>query len=329
MLKIFICVGIPSSGKSFWAKQEIAKDPDNWVRINNDDIRAMMNNSVYSPAYEKFITDTRNYLIRESLKRDKNVIVDNVNLNKRHFEEVCRIAKSMNKDIQVIEKQFYIELEDAIERDSNRVGTAQVGEKVIRDFWKKSGGKQFKFYKPKVETFVRKTDFTSEIKPLDYDTSLPFAIICDLDGTLSLFNKIDKDGSVIIQYKDAQCRNPYDASKAEYDMVNKPLADILLSFFHEGYHIVFCSGRQESHREYTEKFINKNLGSRCEFNYDLFMRQTGDNRKDDVVKEEIYWKDIATKYNIYAVFDDRLSVCEMWHKLGLSLFRFGDPNDNF
>ena len=56
MIKCILCVGAPASGKSFWAKSEVTKDPTNWVRINNDDIRAMTNGSVYSSDYEKLIT---------------------------------------------------------------------------------------------------------------------------------------------------------------------------------------------------------------------------------------------------------------------------------
>jgi predicted kinase len=93
MLKAIVCVGAPASLKSTWSKAEVAKDPTNWVRINNDDIRAMCNSSVFSTDYEKLITDTRNFLIRESFKRNKNIIIDNVNINKRHWETVCKLAK--------------------------------------------------------------------------------------------------------------------------------------------------------------------------------------------------------------------------------------------
>jgi len=46
MQKIEILVGIPASGKSTYAKSVVAKDPNGWVRINNDNIRAMMHESV-------------------------------------------------------------------------------------------------------------------------------------------------------------------------------------------------------------------------------------------------------------------------------------------
>src|SRR5271170_1778777 len=156
MIKVELLVGIPGSGKSTYAKQVVAKDPSNWVRINNDDLRAMLNGSVWTSEYEKMITDARNYLIRDALKRGKNVIIDNLNINRRHFDDVCKIAKSVNADIQVFEKAFYIELDEAMERNSKREGAARVPDDVVKKWWKDSGGKQFKFFKGRVEIFTER-----------------------------------------------------------------------------------------------------------------------------------------------------------------------------
>jgi len=43
----------------------------------------------------------------------------------------------------------------------------------------------------------------------------------------------------------------------------------------------------------------------------------------------LYEKCIKGKFNVNAVFDDRLQVCRMWHELGLPLFRVGDPDADF
>lgn len=60
------------------------------------------------------------------------------------------------------------------------------------------------------------------------------------------------------------------------------------------------------------------------------MRPKNDNRKDSVVKKEMFDKYIRDKYYIEAVFDDRLQVCQMWHnEIGLPLFRVGDPDADF
>ena len=313
MIKIEMLVGIPGSGKSTYAKQVVAKDPNNWARVNNDDLRAMLNGSVWTSEYEKFITDTRNYLIRDALKRGKNVIVDNLNLNKRHFEDVCKIAKSVNADIQVYEKVFYIELEEAIERDSKREGKAKVGEEIIRKWWKESGGKQLKFYKSKVEIFQeQKGSVNNRVEAPAYVEGVPEAVICDLDGTLALIHG----------------RSPYDAKDCDLkDLPNIPVIETIKAHEQAGRKIIFCSGREDKFRPETERFIkkyvqHKDFNELWDIDYVLFMRKTGDFRKDSLIKEEIYNEHILGKYNVLLVLDDRKQVCELWRdKLGLTCFQ--------
>lgn len=308
MLKIIVPVGIPGSGKSTWAKAEVAKEPSNWVRINNDDLRAMMNGSVWSPDYEKMITEARNYLIRDALKRGKNIIIDNLNINRRHFNDTCKIAKSVNTDVQVYEKAFYVELDEAIERDSKREGKAKVGADIIKKWWKESGGKQFKFYSPRVEVLTqRSVNATSDIDMPIFDDKLPTAILCDLDGTLALMNG----------------RSPYDASTCENDLPNVPVIESIKLYAKAGYKIIFCSGREDKYGLQTKRFIEKY----CEnVEYKLYMRKSDDFRKDSIVKEEIYTDNIKDKYNVLLVLDDRNQVVDFWRSKGLTCFQVA-PGD--
>lgn len=308
MLKIIVPVGIPGSGKSTWAKAEVAKDPSNWVRINNDDLRAMMNGSVWSPDYEKMITEARNYLIRDALKRSKNIIIDNLNINRRHFNDTCKIAKSVNTDVQVYEKAFYVELDEAIERDSKREGKAKVGADIIKKWWKESGGKQFKFYSPRVEVLTqRSVNATSDIDQPIFNDKLPTAVLCDLDGTLALMNG----------------RSPYDASTCENDLPNVPVIESIKLYAKAGYKIIFCSGREDKYGLQTKRFIEKY----CEnVEYKLYMRKSDDFRKDSIVKEEIYTDNIKDKYNVLLVLDDRNQVVDFWRSKGLTCFQVA-PGD--
>lgn len=317
MIRVEMLVGIPGSGKSTYAKQLVAKDPNNWARINNDDLRAMLNGSVWTADYEKFITDTRNHLIRDALKRGKNVVIDNLNINRRHFDDVCKIAKSVNSDIQVFEKAFYIDLDEAIARDAQREGKAKVGEEVIRKWWKESGGKQFNFYKPRVEIFqARKGNLIQSAEVPSHDPNLPTAVLCDLDGTLALIHN----------------RSPYDASDCDIkDLPNTPVIETVLAHYKAGRKIIFCSGREDKYRPETIRFIEKhcliyNSGTCYPIEYQLFMRKTDDFRKDAIIKEEIYQENIEGKFNVLMVLDDRNSVVEYWRSKGLSCFQVA-PGD--
>jgi len=325
MQKIILTVGIPGSGKSTWAKAEVAKDPDNWARINNDDIRAMLNGSVWTAEYEKFITETRNFLIREALKRGKNVTIDNLNINRRHFDDAVKIAKSVNGNFQVFEKAFYIELDEAIARDSKREGKAQVGEKVIKEWWNKSGKKQFKFFKSRTEIVNSYTYEAERVAPPPLVSGVPEAVLCDLDGTLALMNG----------------RSPYDASTCDQDLPNIPVIETVKAHYLQGREIIFCSGREDKYRKQTITFIEKyviapivcdnpmkgNL-TNCvaPIPYKLFMRKEGDFRKDSVIKQEIYDENIKGKYNVLMVLDDRNQVVDFWRSIGLTCFQVAPGN---
>jgi predicted kinase len=308
--KIFLTVGIPSSGKSTWAKEEVAKDPLNTLRLNNDDLRATFNGSVWSSEYEKIIEATRNFLIEKGLKAGKDIIIDNLNLAPKHFSQTCEIVKKCNVDAMVIEKHFYISLEEALERNSKRTGTARLDDKVIEKWWKTSGKEMFKHYKPKVEVFS-KQNHSSSWTPLKQDFIGLDAVIVDIDGTLA------KIGD----------RSPFDASRCdEVDLPNEPVVEMVNLYYRGDFRIIFCSGRMEKDEAPTKRFIARCIPG---LEYELFMRKNGDLRPDDIIKEEIFREKIEGRYIIKAVIDDRAKVCRMWHRIGLNLFRVGDPDAEF
>ncbi len=322
MLKVTLAVGIPGSGKSTWAKEEVRKDPEGTVRICRDDLRNMLSNYHFSDSNEKMVTETKNFLLAHSLKKGRNVILDETNINRRNFEDVCEIVKKLNIDCVVMEKSFFVDLDEAINRDSQRIGSAKVGEDVVRRFWKKSGGNQHKFYKPRVEIITRDSNKSEALK---MNPKLPTAVLCDLDGTLALLNG----------------RNPYDASTCEDDVPNIPVIESLKLYYKAGYKIIFCSGREDKYEAQTRTFIETyctidNFDTPRDrdwipitkpIEYKLYMRKSNDFRKDAIIKEEIFESKIRDKYNVLLVLDDRTQVCELWRdKLGLTCFQVA-PGD--
>lgn len=309
MQKIILCKGCPSSGKSTWAVQEVNKNPDSIVRVNRDSLRVMMNNYHFSESNEKIITSTQSHIMKQALLKGKDVISDNTNINKRNFEDVVKLVKSLNIDCMVMEKHFYIDLQTAIDRDSKREGSAKVGEDVVKKFWKQAGGKQFEFYKPKIEVF-KKSYESKDVAPMLQDASLPKAAVFDNDGTISLLNG----------------RNPYDASTCDNDLPHAHVIETLKLYFNAGYKIIFVSGREEKDRAPTERFYKKHFP---EVTYELYMRPTGDQRKDVLIKEEIFNSKIKDKYFLSAWFDDRLQICRWAYEIGLPIFRVSDPEATF
>ena len=138
------------------------------------------------------------------------------------------------------------------------------------------------------------------VSPPEYNPDLPDALIVDMDGTLSLLNG----------------RNPFDASKCDRDLPNLPILDTIHKW-QSSVNIIVVSGRTDDCQPQTEKWLQQ-----YEVNYaGLYLRKTGDMRKDAIMKEEIYRQHIEGKYNIKFVLDDRQQVVDMWRGFGLTVFQ--------
>lgn len=138
------------------------------------------------------------------------------------------------------------------------------------------------------------------------------AVICDLDGTLAL------------KHND---RTWYDASTCDRDVINTPIKT-LIDLMWDSHHIIFCSAREEKFREPTMTFLDKCFNGKLDnHDFDLFMRQTNDYRKDSIVKHEIYLNQIKPNWNVNFVLDDRRQVVDMWRNaLGLTTLQVAEGN---
>jgi predicted kinase len=296
MLEILLLKGLPACGKSTYAKKLV--EQGSHVRVNKDDLRSMLHNSIYSESNEKFVLSVRDFAVEECLKKNLSVVVDDTNFDGQHFKRMCIIAEKFYKDIVVREKYFPIDLTVAHERNEQRV-VGKVPRSVIDRMYKKYvEGKTVK------ERFVQ---IVNKKEDLTQDKNLPSAIICDLDGTISLFTE--------------EMRSPYDASKCEHDLLNEPVADVINTYFNKGYKILFVSGREDKYREQTEKFLKKHFP---DLTYSLYMRKTGDMRKDTIIKKEIYVDNIWLSYYVRFVLDDRDQVVFGWRSIGLTCFQVAD-----
>jgi hypothetical protein len=98
---------------------------------------------------------------------------------------------------------------------------------------------------------------------------------------------------------------------------------VLKLFAANGYSILLVSGREERFREPTMRFLTKFA---IPYQY-LWMRCTKDYRKDAIIKREIFDSEIAGKYCVEFVLDDRDQVVEMWRRdLHLDCFQVNYGN---
>lgn len=284
MKKVILMKGLPGSGKSTYAKKLVDNNPEQYKRINRDDLRLMFDNGFNSKSNETFIRGVRDLLILKILESGKSVIVDDTNLSEKNLTRITQLAqqhnKSHNENVVVEVKHIETSLEECIKRDALR--EKPVGAKVIKQM-------NNQFFKDSLEYATQNLD-------------LPKAIICDLDGTLALMNG----------------RNPFDAARCDEDLLNNPVANILINYKNLGYKIILLSGREDKFQEPTLKFLASN---KIEFDL-LLMRKTADNRKDSIIKKEIFDAEIRDNYFVEFVLDDRNQVVDMWrNELKLPCFQ--------
>lgn len=143
MKKIILTRGIPASGKSTWAKQEVLKDPEHSIRINRDDLRNM-SGKYWVPAREKYITACAGTLLINAINFKFNtIIIDAMNLNPKETGYLKGMISMMNDTIKDNNDKYIIEIKDftnvpldvCIKRDSKRENP--LGEKVIRGIFNK------------------------------------------------------------------------------------------------------------------------------------------------------------------------------------------------
>lgn len=297
---IYVLIGPPAVGKTTHAHTMVRFI--NAVIISRDNLREMLHGyrPELMPAYydredldelEKTVTDAQDTLIKQALKSGKHVILDNTHLRLKYINDL----KKYNVPLRFV--LLETDLETALYRDDAR--TRHVGE----DFIRKAFGE--------LEHLKKNFDFKNwnpePIEPINYPSiACGGAFVFDLDGTLAL-----RTGD----------RSPFDWKRVGEDEVNEPVKKVLDTIAEYGWEIIICSGRDAVCRPETEKWLTEH---QIEYQR-LYMRPEKDNRKDYIVKEEI-WREIIKEFNILAMFDDRDQVVEHGRKLGFPMFQVQEGN---
>lgn len=286
MTRLIVTKGLPGSGKSTWAEKYVLEhEAGTVVRVNRDSLRDMLHAGRWKGnKTEAFTREMRDRVVHAALNSGRDVIIDDTNLSPKTMADIERLANSPQYTLEI--KDFTdVPLETCIKRDLQR--TKSVGEAVIRRMYRD-------FLAPKPEVY-------------DPDPKLPRVAICDIDGTLAI--KGDRD--------------IYDYSRVEVDKPNLPIVRLVQVLAYDR-DIIFMSGRDDSCYEQTRDWIVEHLGYAYPESIELYMRKTGDKRKDAIVKRELFDEHIRDKYRVDYVIDDRNSVVGMWRSLGLTVLQVAD-----
>ena len=293
--QLLILQGIPGSGKTTFGKELALANPLTHIRVCRDDTRNQFG-KYWVPEREALVTIIEKTMVYEALKAGYNVILDATNLNPKTlkvWEDMVAHLNSVNNQTSVkipiiIEyKRFDTPLEECLRRDALR-GADSRGEKVVLDFHKR-------YCTAPTEPF--------KVEPIVQDPTLPRIIIVDIDGTVAKVNG----------------RGHYEYHKVGTDLPNKPVIERVEDYLSSGRgEVVFLSGREEVCRHLTLDWLFKyiQLGPN---ELTLFMRPTGDHRKDCIVKKEIFDREIKDKFFVEFCLDDRNQVVDLWRAMGLTV----------
>lgn len=306
MPTLTVCKGLPGSGKTTWAKDQmeqrriaiyggtgvefpVSVQPP-IARVNKDDIRTELETKgwQWSHENEKDVVMIRDSRIRQALTSGYDVISDDTNFGK-HEQRLRELAKECNADFALDDHFCQVPIEKCIRRDAQRVGKAKVGEEVIRKMAKQNG--------------------IAQVNPAKYtpNPEAMKAIICDIDGTLALNTG----------------RSPYDPTLYHTDTPNLP-AIAVIRIFHDIklWQIVYVSGRDDTYYKVTRDWL---VDHNCPPG-PLHMRTAGDKREDSIIKSELFDRHVRDRYNVQFVLDDRDRVVKMWRSMGLAVFQVNEGN---
>lgn len=300
MTTITLTYGLPASGKSTWAKEEVKNSEGNIVRVNMDDIRAMLA-LPYSKDAEAVALKVQDQAILSAVKAGKDVIVDNTHIQQNMPK---RIKQLFDGDVLFRVKDFsHISMEDCIERDRNPnrnvLGqpSRTVGSEVIGRMYNSMRASKWKL----TEEWMN--DYAYPLEPYVPDPEVPLCVVFDIDGTLARHH-----------------RSPYDYSRLHTDTVFSHVKELNRLYWEACSSVFIVSGRPDTYRAETEKWLTDN-----EIKYDhLFMRRGDDNRNDADVKHEIFNTEFRKQYEIEAWFDDRDRVVRRMRKLGVNVMQCAD-----
>lgn len=299
-MRAIVTVGVSASGKSTWASDFIEVEASKgviWQRIERDSIRK--NILIVKGISAELEWDKWNWKWEKDVNQHVEMLIEssaangyNIVISDTNLNGArleSLITKLRKLGYDVQVMNFTVSFEEALKRDTKRKNG--VGVSVLAT--------QFEQWN---KQFVTQYEGTK---------GAPKAIIVDIDGTLAHMNR---------------GRGPFEWDKVEQDKLDEEVAAIVKALEYTGeWKIVVMSGRDGICRPQTERWL-----TRHEIWYiDLFMRAEGDMRKDSIIKSEIFWRDIAPKYDVKMVIDDRPQVTRMWRSIGVKVIQVGNPYIEF
>ena len=295
MFRLIATRGLPASGKTTFARRL----QPGVVRVNRDDLRRMMHGErLFTQWAEGQVTKVQRAQVEALLAARVSVCVDDTNLRSRTLRDWAELAQQYGAAFEVHDFTD-VPLEECLRRDAARPEADRVGEAAIRRLH---------------ERYL--ADRALPLPVPAVRTGGP-AAVHEADAERAAIVLVDIDGTVALNVS----RSPYDMTRVGEDVPNEAVIAAVRAMHAAGHGVIFCSGRDASARADTEAWLARHVKVPY---LALHMRAIGDQRKDAIVKQEIYEREIRDRYRVVGVFDDRMQVVRMWRSLGLTVFQVAE-----
>jgi len=281
MQELVITIGLPASGKTTWAEKWILQHSD-YINVNRDDIRLGLQGRA---RYKKFNKWREDLVTEISMATVRGAL----HAGKSVIVSDTNLNPGRNEKWKVMadavgatyREKKFTDIYLGELLDRDARREFPVGQRVITGMFEKGRGIHF----PEVPV---------------YNPELPDCYLCDIDGTIAQMNG----------------RGPFEWMKVNTDLPRKAVIDVVNALA-ENTNMIMLSGRDGVCKDLSADWM-KEQG--VDYSY-FYIRPAGDNRKDTLIKEEIYFNHIKGKYNVLGVFDDRDQVVHMWRHYGLDVFQ--------
>lgn len=336
---LIITHGLPASGKSTWAEEQVRLNPAKAVRVNRDDIRTVLFGEEYHSGSfpqksEAEVTQVSDALIREYLADGREVYVDNTNLNPKNISQLVDVARELGAEVK--QEYFNVPVEECKRRNKLRAeaGGRDVPDSVF-DFMSKLGYsedgniKEFiieddgKVYAVSRETEGMKLleNFSNELNAANPMQGKAVAIL-DIDG--SLFNN-EKDARRFLHNQKKKNYHGFYTS-IEKAPVNETVLNLANSMReNDGINIVVVTGRSDDYASHLIEAVRRSgvKASR------VIMKRKDDYRASSKHKRDTVKRLRDEGFVVVHAIDDREQDLAMFKSLGVLTTTVESVGDNF
>ncbi len=317
---VIVLVGIAGCGKSTFAAGHF----DAHTVVSSDQCRALVSGDPNDQSATPDAFHLLTFLLGKRLKRRRLTVIDATNLASR--ERARLVGQARRFDLPAVAIVLDLAFEVCLERDRTRQERT-VGEEVLRRQHRtlhREMGRIDEEGFASIHVITSPDELEGLRIELQRDARLPppppptdgppWAAVFDLDGTLA-----SNEWRVHFLEGGGKDWDAFFASMGR-DAPVRPLVDLAEWLAHH-VDVLIVTGRPADY----EPQIRRWLADHGVVYDELFMRASGDRRPDHVAKADIYERDIAPRWDVRLLFDDREGVIDMWRRKGLYVLVAKDP----